>query len=608
MRPRNRAVAFALAAALLTAAGPAEGVDNRIAGIRFWSLGELTRVSIQTKTDAIFHADRVSDPPRIFFDLEQVARQPGKRGVETIPVGDSLLKRIRIAEVQPGTTRVVLDLAAPAEYSVSQLANPPRIVIEVRPAGAATPTPPVRSTTGEKTLALEPGLQPVRPEPALDLPPAKRGEAPGATRPEPALDLPKTRSTPAAQAAKPEPAIELPQKLRSPLPQIPKPEPATELSGLSTPPAGQAKTEPAKPAASTQPVTTEPVKPEPAPDLPAAVLTPRVSTRPPKREPAHELPKLIEPNPAAVSTHPVASEPVKNETAKPETAPDVPAPAVSTQPLKPEPARGTAPPATALAAKMDSRGDTSLIRALGLKLGRIVLDPGHGGHDTGTIGPGGLQEKDVVLDIAQRLGKLIEQRMASEVVYTRTGDTFVPLEERTRIANEEQADLFLSIHANSSKTPTIAGSETFYLNFTTSEDELAVAARENATSQTSIHELQDLLQNIVKKEKSQESREFASSIQKALYAGLSRGRGKNRGVKKAPFVVLIKASMPSVLAEVAFLSNPREEAQLKRPDYRQRVAEALYRGVAQYANTLSHFRTVTDKPPKPAARQSAPVR
>lgn len=608
MRPRNRAVALALAAALLAAAGPAEGGENRIAAIRFWSLGELTRVSIQTRTDAVFHADRVPDPPRIFFDLRKVARQPGKRGVETIPVGDGLLKRIRIAEVEPGTTRIVLDLAAPAEYSVSQLANPPRIVIEVRPAGAAAPTPPVRSTSGEKTLAVEPEPQPAKTEPALDLPAAARTAAPGAARPEPALELPKTRSTPPAQAPQPEPALELPQALRSPLPQAPKTEPPVKLPA-----------QPRTPAA-TQPLTTEPAnneaaklppvaaKPEPALDLPAAGPKTAVSTRQP--EPARELPGLLEPKPARPSTPPVSTEPAKEEPAKPEAAPEPSKPAVSTPPVKSEPASpgAAAANATALAAKTDSRGDRSLIRALGLKLGRIVLDPGHGGHDTGTIGPGGLQEKDLVLDIAQRLGKLIEQRLGSEVIYTRTDDTFIPLEERTQIANHAQADLFLSIHANSSSSRAIAGSETFYLNFTTSKDELEVAARENATSQTSIHELQDLLQNIVKNEKAQESREFAGSIQKALYSGLSRGRGKNRGVKKAPFVVLIKASMPSVLAEVAFLSNPREEAQLKRPDYRQRVAEALYRGVAQYASTLSHFRTVRDKPPQPAARQSAPAR
>ena len=132
--------------------------------------------------------------------------------------------------------------------------------------------------------------------------------------------------------------------------------------------------------------------------------------------------------------------------------------------------------------------------------------------------------------------------------------------------------------------------ETFYLNFTTSEEALEVAARENATSQTSIHELQSLVQKIALNEKVQESRELASVVQASLYTGIPRNRGlKNRGVKKAPFVVLIGAQMPSVLAEIAFLSNPRDETMLKKPDYRQKIAEALFKGVSQYANTLSHF-------------------
>ena len=150
-----------------------------------------------------------------------------------------------------------------------------------------------------------------------------------------------------------------------------------------------------------------------------------------------------------------------------------------------------------------------MIRVLGLKVGRIVLDPGHGGHDTGTVGPEGLREKDLVLDVAKRLGALIEERMGSEVIYTRSDDTFIPLERRTEIANEAKADLFLSIHANSSPLRTAAGVETYYLNFTTSKAALDLAARENAGSQKSVYELQDLLEKIALKDKVEESREFA---------------------------------------------------------------------------------------------------
>jgi N-acetylmuramoyl-L-alanine amidase len=237
-------------------------------------------------------------------------------------------------------------------------------------------------------------------------------------------------------------------------------------------------------------------------------------------------------------------------------------------------------------------GQRSLTRALGLKIGRIVVDAGHGGHDSGTLGPGGIQEKDVVLDVALRLGKLLRQRMGSEVIYTRDDDTFIPLEERTAIANKAQADLFISIHANSSSDPTARGVETYYLNFTTSPDALEVAARENAVSDESIHELSGLVKKITLKDKIDESREFAADVDTSLYAGLERGNSglHDRGVKKAPFVVLIGANMPSILAEISFLTNPEDATQLRDPQYRERIAESLYRGVAKYVNGLSGLR------------------
>jgi N-acetylmuramoyl-L-alanine amidase len=234
-------------------------------------------------------------------------------------------------------------------------------------------------------------------------------------------------------------------------------------------------------------------------------------------------------------------------------------------------------------------GDRSLIRALGLKIGRIVIDPGHGGHDTGTIGPNGVEEKNVVLDVAKRLGKLLQGRIGADVVYTRQDDTFIPLETRTAIANDQEADLFVSIHANSSRDEDARGVETYYLNFTSNAAALEVAARENATSDQSIHELQDLVKKIALKEKIEESREFATDVQRSLHAGLAvKNPGiRDRGVKKAPFVVLIGANMPSILAEISFVSNPTDERKLDSPEYRQRIAESLYKGIAKYVSGLS---------------------
>jgi len=252
----------------------------------------------------------------------------------------------------------------------------------------------------------------------------------------------------------------------------------------------------------------------------------------------------------------------------------------------------SAPTDTALPAKRNSSGDRSMIRVLGLKVGRIVLDPGHGGHDTGTVGPQGLREKDLVLDVAQRLGRLIVARMGSEVIFTRSDDTFIPLERRTEVANEAKADLFLSIHANSSPFRSAAGVETYYLNLTTSRSALDLASRENSGSQMTVSELQGLLEKIALKDKVEESREFASRVQTALFslsAKTTDTRSKDRGVKKAPFVVLIGASMPSVLAEIGFVSNAHDESVMRREEYRERTAEALYKGISSYASSLSHF-------------------
>jgi N-acetylmuramoyl-L-alanine amidase len=236
-----------------------------------------------------------------------------------------------------------------------------------------------------------------------------------------------------------------------------------------------------------------------------------------------------------------------------------------------------------------AKGDRSLIRALGLKIGKIVIDPGHGGFDTGTIGPNGLLEKDLVLDVSRRLGKLLEARLGAEVDYTRRDDTFIPLETRTAIANQDQADLFISVHANSSRDPDARGVETYYLNFSSSAEALEVAARENAVSEKSIHELQDLVKRIALQEKIDESREFATDVESALHSGLAlKNPGlRDRGVKKAPFIVLIGANMPSILAEVSFVSNPGDERRLETSEFRQRIAESLYRGIAKYVGGLS---------------------
>ncbi len=268
----------------------------------------------------------------------------------------------------------------------------------------------------------------------------------------------------------------------------------------------------------------------------------------------------------------------------------------------------TPPTETTITAAIQPAGPTedgsrTLTRALGLKIGRIVIDPGHGGHDTGTLGPTGLEEKEVVLDVGVRLRQLLEQNTGCEVVMTRSDDTFIPLEERTAIANEKNADLFISIHANASPDKTARGIETYYLNFTSSPDALEVAARENATSQEAVHQLQDLIKKIAMTEKIEESQDFASQVQREVISHVTKASGaqRDRGIKKAPFVVLIGANMPSVLAEISFLTNPKDEHMLRRPDYREKIAEALYEGITDYLKTLGEVkgvqRVAADHPP-----------
>jgi N-acetylmuramoyl-L-alanine amidase len=273
-----------------------------------------------------------------------------------------------------------------------------------------------------------------------------------------------------------------------------------------------------------------------------------------------------------------------------------PTPPASSEPgtKSPETLSAKGAPVLPKSAAPTESGSRTLTRALGLKIGRIVIDPGHGGHDTGTIGPTGLREKDVVLDVGLRLKKLLEHQSGCEVVMTRSDDTFIPLEERTAVANEKAADLFVSIHANASRDRSARGIETYYLNFTSSPDALEVAARENSTSQESVHQLQDLIQKIALTEKIEESEEFARQVQKEVYRRTSQlsGKQRDRGVKKAPFVVLIGANMPSILAEISFLTNPRDEKLLRRPDYRQKLAEALYQGILDYVNNLGGVRVV----------------
>jgi N-acetylmuramoyl-L-alanine amidase len=241
----------------------------------------------------------------------------------------------------------------------------------------------------------------------------------------------------------------------------------------------------------------------------------------------------------------------------------------------------------------NGNGQFSIARQLGLGVSRIVLDAGHGGHDPGARA-NGLNEAELVLDVTLRLRALLENQPGFEVTLTRDKDVFVPLEERTAIANREGADLFLSIHANASRNPNARGIETYFLNFASNHEAEAVAARENASSGRAMRNLPDIVRAIALNNKIDESRDFAEMVQKSMVRHLaSRSKQvRDLGVKQAPFVVLIGAGMPSVLAEISFVTNRQEAALLKGAAYRQQIAESLLDGILRYQRSLKGVRAI----------------
>ena len=474
-----------------------------VTDIRHWSTPEYTRIAIGLEREVKFESQRIDHPERIFFDLLNTNLTSSLLG-KTFDVDDGLLKKIRVAQFQPGKSRIVLEVADRSDFTTLLLTDPPRLIIDVQN----------KDLQGNKAAPETPLKEPA-----------------AAT-----LKNSKTSDEATAYASKPTAGAGAKAQVQRP---ANKPALVTTSNGAGKTVVVEADND----------------------DDDSAVTVAKLD--PPEIKPAAKTPITL---PPPTLTLPTLS---KSSTRK------------GRQPAVVFPdAREAVPTAS---------GDRSLIRALGLKIGRIVIDPGHGGHDTGTIGPHGLEEKDLVLDVGRRLGKLLQTRLGADVVYTRKDDTFIPLETRTAIANQDQADLFVSIHANSSRDPDARGVETYYLNFTSSAEALDVAARENAASDKSVYELQDLVKKIALKEKIEESREFAANVQRALHSGLAaKSPGiRDRGVKKAPFIVLIGANMPSILAEISFVSNPGDERRLQTSDYRQRIAESLYRGISKYVSGLS---------------------
>ena len=364
----------------------------RVTGIRHWSSTDSTTVVLDLQDQVQYEAHRLTGPDRIYFDLHDTGLAPELEG-RTIDVGDGLLSRIRMAQPEPNTTRIVLETKGGSNFSVSLEPNPYRLVVQVRKIGADN----------------------------------------------------RAR-------------VDLFRDSRE-----------TDVDKLA------------------------------------------IVVAPPTRE------------------------------------------------------------------------DLQL-RARVPKM-RIALDAGHGGWDLGTVGRRGLLEKDLVLEIAQRLGKLLQSRLGTEVIFTRQDDNYVPLDERAAMANQAQADLFVSIHANYSDLASARGVETYYTNFFTAPGAREVEVRENGGASNSLPAVK--LSSVELKEKIEQSRRLAASVQRSLYATLAgQNPGiRDRGVKEAGFVVLTETSMPAILAEVSFVSSPPDEQKLRNDGYREQIAEALYRGIARYASS-----------------------
>ena len=220
-------------------------------------------------------------------------------------------------------------------------------------------------------------------------------------------------------------------------------------------------------------------------------------------------------------------------------------------------------------------------------LRKVVLDPGHGGKDPGASGPGGIAEKEIVLSIAKKLAVKLKTEMGTEVVLTRKEDRFVPLEDRTLLANSEDADLFISLHVNASPNADARGIETYYLDNTTDEAAIRLAARENATSRKNISDLQFILSDMMQNMKLEDSITLAHRLQTALVSGMSKFMGdvKDLGVKKALFHVLVGARMPSVLVEMFFITNKNESRAMADANYQDAMVDALFEGIQKYAQS-----------------------
>jgi N-acetylmuramoyl-L-alanine amidase len=542
-------------------------------------LPDVVRVTIALGAEVAFHDERLAGPERIFIDFpDTLAAASLVDHTFRFEEDRDAVHQIRVGRQSNATTRVVLDAAGISSYSVYPIYNPYRLVIDCVRASPVTPA--------ERDSALAS----VAPRPA-----------PGATasvQAKSSIAVERVRSTPPIAGRRIAAAWSrtLPGAAPSATSILAAARVPSPLVGHTVGNNWSRSLPNASPAATAAILDAR---------MPAA-LTSRTVTN----GWGHSLPTASPAATAAIldGAHmpaTLASRSLTNAWGRnlPDGSP------ASAARISEALNAGAAPPATAASASISppvpppgesptpaAGSGFSMARQLGLGVSRIVLDPGHGGHDPGAKGKGGITEAELVLDVSLRLEKLLGKVPGLEVILTRRADEFVQLPERTAIANREGADLFLSIHANASPNDQAHGVETYFLNFANNLSAAAVAARENATSGQAMGALPDFVRAIALNNKLDESRDFATLVQQSMVERLQQANKtatvKDLGVKQAPFVVLIGASMPSVLAEISFLTNEQEAKLLKSSAYRQHIAEALFEAVRQYQGSLKRVQTV----------------
>jgi N-acetylmuramoyl-L-alanine amidase len=614
-----------------------------LTGVQRVLLPDVVRITIAFDAEVSFHDEQVAGPSRIFFDFPATAAKASlvDRTFRFDQDGDAV-RQFRVDRQSGSSTRVVLDAAGVSSYSVYPLYNPYRLVIDlVRTArsprsSALSASLEGRPGAGRGSLLGKP-LSPANPARSPVDSPVVPARAAADVKPAGTSPLAGTRiaggATGALPAASPAAATILeaartPSSLESravgatlmrrPPSGSPR-ETAAILEATRVPPTlGSRMSAPvlsrglpntasahaaliADAVRPPDPLASRTASPPLGRGLPntspirtAAItealhgpstLTGRSATTPVARG----LPSATAVNGATIADARRALPPLPGYLVPSQFVSGLPNVAPAAAALIAEaiaPASATSPTASNLG--------YSMARQLGLGVSRVVIDPGHGGHDPGAKGKGGVTESELVLDVSLRVEKLLEKVPGLEVVLTRHTDDFVALAERTAIANREGADLFLSIHANASPNDQAQGVETYFLNFANNLTAAAVAARENTTSGQAMGALPDFVRAIALNNKVDESRDFATRVQQSMVEGLrSTNKGvKNLGVKQAPFVVLIGASMPSVLAEISFVTNEQEAKLLKSSAYRQKIAEALVEAVQEYQGSLKRVQTI----------------